>query len=373
MLAKMPAFTTVLRAMFDPSMDLHDSKTSRELVRTIYGLKATLFLLFWGITSGLIIIVNDKILNEVKFPYPIIVSATGPLLSWFIAALLVITGSVKLERVLTLREWLLTVFPIGFFTAVTFAAGNQLYLYLSVSFIQMMKSLSPCVVFCMLVVCGLDTATKEKVIAVGTMTLGMAVACVTEETFTMFGLLLMIVGEVSESIRMVLFQHFMGPRRFGLLEGLFYTCPANFFFLAVGVAIFEQREITLNGDLAIVWANPWPFVWVSILGFLVMTSTLGVIKQCGSLTFKAAGQVRNVAIIMFSVIFLGEKTTLVQLLGYTVNVLGFIYYQSTKMNEDIEKITGEGEGNGSDDERGKLLDDADSPRSNGSTERMFKL
>jgi hypothetical protein len=40
----MPAFTTVLRAMFDPSMDLHDSKTSRELVRTIYGLKATLFL-----------------------------------------------------------------------------------------------------------------------------------------------------------------------------------------------------------------------------------------------------------------------------------------------------------------------------------------
>jgi len=357
--------------MFDPAMDMHNPKAPRELVRAVYALKATLFLLLWGSSSGLIILVNDRILNEVKFPYPILVSSTGPLLSWFIAAFLVMSGSVKLERVLTLREWLLTVFPIGFFTAVTFAAGNQLYLYLSVSFIQMMKSLSPCVVFCMLVLCGLDKPTKEKAFAVGTMTLGMAVACITEETFTLFGLLLMVVGEASESIRMVLFQHFMGPRRFGLLEGLFYTCPANFFFLALGVAIFEQREITLNGDLAIVRAHPWPFIWVSILGVLVMTSTLGVIKQCGSLTFKAAGQVRNVAIIMFSVVFMGEKTTAVQLLGYTVNVLGFCYYQMTKMDEDIDKIVGDGDGFGSDDERGKLLDESDSPRSNGSVDHLL--
>ena len=153
---------------------------SAELTRALYTLKATLYLLAWGTCSGLIILVNDAVLNRYDFPYPIAVSATGPLLSWMIAAILVLTNSVKLERTLSLKEWLVTVFPIGFFTAVTFAAGNQLYLYLSVSFIQMMKSLSPCVVFLMLVVAGLDTATKEKVIAVGTMTVGMAVACATE-------------------------------------------------------------------------------------------------------------------------------------------------------------------------------------------------
>jgi hypothetical protein len=25
------------------------------------------------------------------------------------------------------------------------------------------------------------------------------------------------------------------------IEGLFYTCPANFFFLCIGIAIFEER------------------------------------------------------------------------------------------------------------------------------------
>jgi len=219
------------------------------------------------------------------------------------------------------------------------------------------------VVFFMLVVVGLDTATKEKVIAVGTMTVGMAVACATEETFTLLGLSLMIIGEGAEAMRMVLFQHFMGNRGFGLLEGLFYTCPANFFFLSVGVAIFEQREITLRGDLAIVRANPWPFVAVSVLGFLVMVTTLGVIKTCGSLTFKAAGQVRNVAIIMFSVVFMGEKTTPVQLVGYAMNVLGFAYYQKYKTDEDVSKITASSDG---EVEREKLLD---SPRSsNGSAD-----
>ena len=179
---------SAMRALVSDALG-RSSKTTRsvELARAVYTLKATLYLLTWGASSGLIILVNDAVLNKYDFPYPIAVSATGPLVSWMLAALMVMTGAVRLERVMTVREWLLTVFPIGFFTAVTFAAGNQLYLYLSVSFIQMMKSLSPCVVFFMLALAGLDTVTREKVISVATMTLGMSVACATEETFTVLG------------------------------------------------------------------------------------------------------------------------------------------------------------------------------------------
>ena len=356
---------SAMRALVSDALGRSSKATrSAELARAVYTLKATLYLLTWGASSGLIILVNDAVLNAYDFPYPIAVSATGPLVSWMLAAVMVMTGTVRLERVMTVREWLLTVFPIGFFTAVTFAAGNQLYLYLSVSFIQMMKSLSPCVVFFMLALAGLDTVTREKVILVATMTLGMSVACATEETFTILGLALMIIGEGAEAMRMVLFQHFMSNRGFGLLEGLFYTCPANFFFLSIGVAVFEQREITLRGDLRIVRENPMPFIAVSVLGFIVMVTTLGVIKTCGSLTFKAAGQVRNVAIIMLSVIFMGEKTTVLQLVGYAMNVMGFAYYQKYKTDEDVGKLT-----DASDDDVAaeKLLD---SPRSgsNGSME-----
>jgi drug/metabolite transporter (DMT)-like permease len=354
----------VVRALFGVGRRKHDE----DVVKAVYALRATLFLLAWGVSSALIIMVNDAILNEYGFPYPIAVSMTGPLFSWIVASGLLMCGVIKLERKLSLREWLTQVFPIGFFTAVTFAAGNQLYLYLSVSFIQMMKSLSPCVVFFMLVLCGLDRVTKEKVVSVLVMTVGMAVACATEETFTALGLFLMFLGEASEAVRMVLFQHFMDNRGFGLMEGLFYTCPANFFFLALGVAIFEQREIVLNDALSVVRANPWPFILVSFLGFAVIWTTLGVIKTCGSLTFKAAGQVRNVAIIMLSVVFKGEKTSPLQLCGYAMNVFGFAYYQTHKSKEDIDKQLGVHASESSDfvAEHEKLLDSPRSNRSNGS-------
>jgi hypothetical protein len=66
---------------------------------------------------------------------------------------------------------------------------------------------------------------------------------------------------------------------------------------------------------------------------------------------------------MFSVVFMGEKTTPVQLVGYAMNVLGFAYYQKYKTDEDVSKITASSDG---EVEREKLLD---SPRSsNGSAD-----
>ncbi len=47
--------------------------------------------------------------------------------------------------------------------------------------------------------------------------------------------------------------------------------------------------------------DPLPYVAVSALGFLVILTTLGVIQVCGSLTFKAAGQVRLIHNVHVSV------------------------------------------------------------------------
>jgi hypothetical protein len=49
---------------------------------------------------------------------------------------------------------------------------------------------------------------------------------------------------------------------------------------------------------------------------------------CGSLTFKAAGQVRNIGIIVISVVTFGDKVTVHQAVGYAINVVGFAVYQA---------------------------------------------
>lgn len=363
-------------------------KQSQKEAAWAYYAKSFTYLLSWSLVSGLIIILNNWIMHYDGFPFPITLSATGPLFSWVVAALLVLTGHTELERQMTLKTWFRNIFPIGFFTAVTYATGNELYMFLSVSFIQMMKSLSPIVVLFLLVLFRLDVITYPKLCGVLLMTIGMVIACYTEPAFSAKGLVLMFVGEAAEAMRMVFFQHLLGAQQFGLIEGLFYTCPANFFFLCIGIAVFEERSLTEREHYSRVLENPAPYLLVSSLGFLVILTTLGVIQVCGSLTFKAAGQARNVGIICFSVLAFGDKVTAQQAVGYTINLVGFAVYQIVKTKEDVQALQrdfessvssgdgaaeaggnggeGGGAGWGSDGVRTPLLDKVGSPAGHGS-------
>lgn len=303
-----------------------------------YHAKMVTYLLAWSLVSGLIIILNNWVMHYDGFPFPIALSATGPLFSWVVSAVLVASGHTRLERHMTFKTWMKQVFPIGFFTAVTYATGNELYLYMSVSFIQMMKSMSPIVVLFLLVAFKLDVLTTPKLVGVATMSAGMLVACHAEPSFSVFGLALMVVGEAAEAMRMVFFQQLLGVAQFGLIEGLFYTCPANFFFLCVGVAVFEEGEIKKPENYERVLRNPGPYLCISALGFLVILTTLGVIQTCGSLTFKAAGQVRNIGIIVVSMAVFGDRVTVTQAVGYAINVVGFCVYQVVKTREDLHNL-----------------------------------
>jgi drug/metabolite transporter (DMT)-like permease len=303
-----------------------------------YHAKMVTYLLAWSLVSGLIIILNNWVMHYDGFPFPIALSATGPLFSWVVSAVLVASGHTRLERHMTFKTWMKQVFPIGFFTAVTYATGNELYLYMSVSFIQMMKSMSPIVVLFLLVAFKLDVLTTPKLVGVATMSAGMLVACHAEPSFNLFGLALMVVGEAAEAMRMVFFQQLLGVAQFGLIEGLFYTCPANFFFLCVGVAVFEEGEIKKPENYERVLRNPGPYLCISALGFLVILTTLGVIQTCGSLTFKAAGQVRNIGIIIVSMAVFGDRVTVTQAMGYAINVVGFCVYQVVKTREDLHNL-----------------------------------
>lgn len=46
---------------------------------------------------------------------------------------------VEANRVMTPRFYITKIMPVGLFTAITLSLGNLVYLYLTVSFIQMLK------------------------------------------------------------------------------------------------------------------------------------------------------------------------------------------------------------------------------------------
>ena len=84
------------------------------------------------------------------------------------------------------------------------------------------------------------------------------------------------------------------------------------------------------------------YLGIGVLGALVSVGTVGAIKICGSLTFKALAQVRNAVIIFGAVLFYGDDLTIREACGYVVTLSGFTLYQYYRTQEDMREIRATG-------------------------------
>jgi drug/metabolite transporter (DMT)-like permease len=252
--------------------------------------------------------------------------------SWTISSVMVNLGISKLEKSkdMTTRWYVKHVVPIGGFAAFSLALGNYTYLYLSVSFIQMLKAAVPCVTMLVLVGANLEKPHRVTVLGVAILTFGTALAAYGEISFKWIGVVMMFSSEFSEACRMAVLQYLLGNLRFELIEGLYVMSPASFGFLAVGIYAFEWEAIRLENGLGKILDAPHKYACAAFLGFLVNLLTLAVIKSTSSLTFKVMGQVKNTLVILVSVILFGSAVTGVQVVGYAISMVGFAVYQRGK-------------------------------------------
>jgi hypothetical protein len=72
-----------------------------------------------------------------------------------------VTKTVEAKAVISRSYWFRRIMPVGFFMAATLWAGNLVYLYLSVSFIQMLKAFTPVITMFALFLAGLEMPTGK--------------------------------------------------------------------------------------------------------------------------------------------------------------------------------------------------------------------
>jgi hypothetical protein len=105
-------------------------------------LPAAVYVTIWIAMSSAVILFNKWILYTMKFEFPILLTAWhltfGTLMTQILArTTTLIDGRKKVK--MTGRVYLRAIVPIGFFFSLSLICGNVSYLYLSVSFIQMLK------------------------------------------------------------------------------------------------------------------------------------------------------------------------------------------------------------------------------------------
>lgn len=283
----------------------------------------------WIGLSGVVIMYNKYLLAYAGFPYPI----TLTLWHMFFCATLAI-GLVKSGKVQAIgmspETYCKAIVPIGLCYACSLWVGNAAYLYLSVSFIQMLKALMPVAVFSVGCVFGTNKFNWSTMLNMLLVTFGVAVASYGELNFNIVGVMYQLSGILLESIRLVLVQILLQSRGLKLnpVTTLYYVAPCCFGFLLVPFCFLEYGKIMNDAALVV---SPFHMVANATAAFGLNMAVFLLIGKTSALTMNIGGVVKDWLLIGLSVLLFKSAVSQLNLLGYIIAFGGVCWYNYQKL------------------------------------------
>lgn len=256
--------------------------------------------------------------------------------------------------------------PVGLAHASTLAFGNAVYLLLNVGLIQMLKSFTPVIIMITAYFARIESPSKSVIVSVLIISAGTATTCSFTPQITVLGLMVMLMSEATEAIRLVMTQILLQNLKFGVIEGLYVLAPASAFWLFLASGFFELPKMIETDSFSILIKNPGAFLLASCMGLCVNFLSYLVIQATSSLTMKVLGIVRSIATIILGAFIYHETISFNEGLGYCIALGGFIAYNAAKsgywetssminQNQPIKASVSDDK----DEEKGMLLENLD--------------
>ena len=299
-------------------------------------LVTSFYCLIYLLVGPALIIVNKKILKDVGFGYPMMVSGLGQLSSAVCSFLFIRVFKLTTLTCAAQVTWpfyLRNMMVVGGATAASLCFGNAGYLFLTISFVQILKAFTPVFVVAMLYATGIDVPSRRVTFSVVALCVGTSVASAGEANFNLTGVAIMLCAEVAEATRLVLTQKLLTNLKFPALEGLYYMAPICSFWMFGLAALLEMPSAVSTGKFALPAEHAGLFFLSFSLGFLVNVASFLVIKRTSSVMLKLLGTARNAGLACFSAVFLGDEITQTQAVGYLICLYFFGLYNYYKMNK----------------------------------------
>jgi drug/metabolite transporter (DMT)-like permease len=152
---------------------------------------------------------------------------------------------------MTGRTYLRAIVPIGLLYSASLVCSNMVYLYLSVAFIQMLKSAAPVAVLLTSWAWGVEEPSLKRFLNILLIVCGVALASFGEIDFSLAGFLFQLGGIVFEAMRLVMIQVLLSgdTQKMDPLVSLYYYAPVCA-VMNVIIAIGSEANKFNPADLA---------------------------------------------------------------------------------------------------------------------------
>jgi len=318
----------------------------------------------WIFLSFTVIVYNKYILDKklYNWPFPISLTMIHMAFSSLISFLLIRVFRVVEPAHMARQVYIKSVVPIGVLYAFSLWLSNSAYIYLSVSFIQMLKALMPVAVYSIGVVFKKDTFKSNTMMNMILISVGVAIAAYGEAKFDLFGVFLQLGAVAFEATRLVLIQILLNSKGIQLnpITSCYYVAPCCLVFLTLPWIFVEfpilRQKSSFEFDFLVFGTNSFCAFALNLAVFLLVGKT-------SALTMNVAGVVKDWLLIAFSWSVIKDTVTPVNLMGYLLAFLGVAYYnhikfQAMKANEAQKKA--EEKMSVDDEEKGRLLENRES-------------
>mmetsp|Transcript_6149 Transcript_6149/g.6314 ORF Transcript_6149/g.6314 Transcript_6149/m.6314 type:complete len:381 (-) Transcript_6149:410-1552(-) len=288
------------------------------------------YLVSWISISCLMILLNKAILSIWNFGYPFFLTGWhmlfGMILTQVLARTTNLLPGVKEGRVTT-HLYKTKILPISFCFAISLICGNKAYMFLSVSFIQMLKAFTPVSVLLLSFLGGLETPSVLQLLVVMLICLGVILSTVGELRFSLTGFILQCAGILSESLRLTLADKFLKDLKLDALSTLYYVAPPSFAFISIGFVIFESALFPFERLYS-------SFAWVLLINgctaFALNIASVLLISHTSAMTLTIGGLFKDVMLVAFSVAFFSSPLSFLQIYGYAISLFGMNVYKDFK-------------------------------------------
>ncbi|KAF4236401.1 hypothetical protein CNMCM6457_002383 [Aspergillus fumigatiaffinis] len=284
--------------------------------------------LSWIFWSNATILLNKWIINSTAFHYPILLTCWHLVFATIVTQVLARTTRLLDGRrniPMDARMYCRSILPIGLLYCGTLVCSNMVYLYLNISFIQMLKAAGPVVT--------LITSWSWKVakpsigafINILIITLSVAMAVSGEIRFSWLGFGFQFASLVFDANRLVMVQILLSDsgQKMDPLVSLYYFAPACAFMTSLVAwqteyASFEWSSIAQAG---------WTVLTLSaVMGFMLNVSIFLLIGKTSGLAMTLISIPKNILLIAISVILWHTPITSMQLLGYNIALWSLLFY-----------------------------------------------
>ncbi|PNW80203.1 hypothetical protein CHLRE_08g382350v5 [Chlamydomonas reinhardtii] len=321
------------------------AKVLREVIRSYT------YVLMWMGVSIAVILFNKWLLAYSGFPFPIALTLWHMFFCSTVGFICVRVLKLVKSHNMTPREYYTRVMPIGLLYAGSLWLSNSAYLYLSVSFIQMTKSLMPGLVYASGVMLGTEKYSRGVTLNMLLIAFGVVICAIGEMNLVFRGVVQQLTALGFEAMRLTMVQVLINSKGYNMnpIQSLYYVSPACLICLLVPFLSVELNKLRTTHD----WTfNPSVMLANALTAFILNLAVFLLIGKTSALTMNIAGVIKDWMLIFFSFYLFKAPVTTINLLGYAFCCSGVVVYNHMKLQMIKNKVAATGGGKG-DEEKPK--------------------